>query len=65
MRHLKRLTNAALGRLQVSRMYGGLSMSVPSYIESTDSLIHCKNICVTVIKKMCHIDASQVTYLCL
>ena len=37
---LKRLTNAALGRLQAFRMYGGIGMSTSSlHRESTDSLI--------------------------
>ena len=39
--HVKRLTNAALGRLQAFRMYGGMGMSASSlHRESTDSLIH-------------------------
>ena len=39
--YLKRLTNAALGRLQVFRMYGGIGMSASSlHRESTDSLIY-------------------------
>ena len=41
MSYLKRLTNAALGRLQAFRMYGGIGMSASSlHRESTDSLIH-------------------------
>ena len=41
MSYLKRLTNAALGRLQAFRMYGGIGMSVSSlHRESTDSLIY-------------------------
>ena len=40
MSYLKRLTNAALGRLQAFRMYGGIGMSTSSlHRESTDSLI--------------------------
>ena len=40
MSYLKRLTNAALGRLQAFRMYGGIGMSASSlHRESTDSLI--------------------------
>ena len=40
MSYLKRLTNAALGRLQAYRMYGGIGMSASSlHRESTDSLI--------------------------
>ena len=43
MSYLKRLTNAALGRLQAFRMYGGIGMSASSlHRESTDSLIHPK-----------------------
>ena len=38
--YLKRLTNAAFGRLQAFRMYGGMGMSASSlHRESTDSLI--------------------------
>ena len=38
--YLKRLTNAALGRLQAFRMYGGIGISASSlHRESTDSLI--------------------------
>ena len=38
--YLKRLTNAAFGRLQAFRMYGGIGMSASSlHRESTDSLI--------------------------
>ena len=38
--YLKRLTNAALGRLQAFPMYGGIGMSASSlHRESTDSLI--------------------------
>ena len=41
MSYLKRLTNAALGRLQAFRMYGGIGMSASSlHRESTDSLIY-------------------------
>ena len=37
---LRRLTNAALGRLQAFRMYGAIGMSASSlHRESTDSLI--------------------------
>ena len=37
MSYLKRLTNAALGRLQALRMYGGIGMSASSlHRESTD-----------------------------
>ena len=40
---LKRLTNAALGRLQAFRMYGGIGMSASSlHRESTDSLIYAE-----------------------
>ena len=40
MSYLKRLTNAALGRLQAFRMYGGIGMSESSlHRESIDSLI--------------------------
>ena len=36
----KKLTNAAFGRLQAFRMYGGIGMSASSlHRESTDSLI--------------------------
>ena len=39
--YLKRLTNAALGRLQAFPMYGGIGMSASSlHRESTDSLIY-------------------------
>ena len=39
--YLKRLTNAALGRLQAFHMYGGIGMSASSlHRESTGSLIH-------------------------
>ena len=37
----KKLTNAAFGRLQAFRMYGGIGMSAPSlHRESADSLIY-------------------------
>ena len=40
MSYLKRLTNAASGRLQAFRMYGGIGMFASSlHRESTDSLI--------------------------
>ena len=49
--YLKRLTNAALGRLQAFPMYGGIGMSASSlHRESTDSLIlimcsDCRGLC--------------------
>ena len=48
MSYLKRLANAALGRLQAFRMYGGIDMSASSlHRESTDSLISkCINMVV-------------------
>ena len=47
MSYLKRLTNAALGRLQAFRMYGGIGMSVSSlHRESTDSLIPVQTLCI-------------------
>ena len=37
----KKAKNAALGRFQAFRMYGGIGMSAPSlHRESTDALIH-------------------------
>ena len=55
MSYLKRLTNAALGRLQAFRMYGGIGMSASSlHRESTDSDIlgaychHCREDLETV-----------------
>ena len=60
MSYLKRLTNAALGRLQAFRMYGGIGMSASSlHRESTDSLIYAAqfwNIPVTILK-----EGDQVT----
>ena len=41
----KAITNAALGRLQAFRMYGGIGMSASSlHRESTDSLIISKHV---------------------
>ena len=59
MSYLKRLTNAALGRLQAFRMYGGIGVSASSlHRESTDSLILAshlfyQNYCEYVI---CRVD---------
>ena len=53
MSYLKRLTNAALGRLQAFRMYGGIGMSASSlHRESTDSLILCSSITVRRVAYM-------------
>ena len=55
MSYLKRLTNAALGRLLAFRMYGGIGMSASSlHRESTDSLMHvCVCVCVCVCMHSC------------
>ena len=70
MSYLKRLTNAALGRLQAFRMYGGIGMSASSlHRESTDSLIHvhlspgstCGLVAYTCTLHI-HVLAQQYTY---
>ena len=53
MRYLKSLTNAAFGRLQAFRMYGGIGMSASSlHRESTDSLITMMFVTVHKIAQM-------------
>ena len=53
MSYLKRLTNAALGRLQAFRMYGGIGMSASSlHRESTDSLIQQRDGHVMCVYKL-------------
>ena len=48
--YLKRLTNAAFGRLQAFRMYGGIGMSASSlHRESTDSLMTTQDDCTVML----------------
>ena len=51
--YLKRLTNAAFGRLQAFRIYGNIGMSAPSlHRESTNSLIHVYT--YQTVYSLCH-----------